>query len=345
MVNKANSEQVTIGTEELIELLCEMIPRRMIMLLSGAPGVGKTQICYQVSHDRLKRVTYFLHPAISLPEDFKGMGAIVDGAAEFLAFGDLRKILEATEPTTVIIDDVGQAPKVVQAALMQLIHGGVLNGHQIPDCVSFILCTNRKADKAGVESILEPIKSRCHVSMELNPTAEGFCRWAVTHGIAPEIIAFLRFRPNLILDFTPSADMTISVNPRTIHHVSDILQCNLRGVLEHKAVVAAVGESWAAEFMGFRKVFQSLPNLEAVITDPIGAPVPRADQPSVLYAVVTALGCKARKDTFDNIYTYFKRLPVEFLLLGVNDVINRDAELKETFAYADFCLKYSAIQY
>jgi hypothetical protein len=345
MVNVNKTEQITLSTEELIEMLLTWIPNRMIPLISGAPGVGKTQVCFHVSHDILKRDTIFLHPAISLPEDFKGMGAIVHEQAEFLAFGDLRRILEASKPTTVIIDDIGQSPKTVQAALMQLIHGGILNGHQIPDCVSFILCTNRKADKAGVESILEPIKSRCHGSVELVPSAEGFCRWGITHGIVPEIIAFLRFRPNLILDFTPSSDMTISVNPRTIHHVSDIIKCNMRGVLEHKLMIAALGEGWVAEFQGFRKVFQDLPNLDTVITNPMAAPIPGADKPSVLYAVVTALSCRANRATFDNIYTYFKRLPIEFMLLGVNDCINKDETLKETFAYSDFCLKYSAVQY
>ena len=102
-----------------------------------------------------------------------------------------------------------------------------INGHRVSGQVVFIAATNRRTDRAGVSGILEPVKSRFATLVELTADINDWCVWAVGAGIAPEVIAFLRFRPELLCAFDPTSDLTNSPLPRTWHQVSKILSLDL----------------------------------------------------------------------------------------------------------------------
>jgi len=91
---------------------------------------------------------------------------------------------------------------------MQLILARRINGYKVSDQVTFLAATNRKQDKAGVSGILEPVKSRFVSIVELEPDLEDWAAWAASNSLPAELIAFVRFRPNLLNDFTPSVDIT-----------------------------------------------------------------------------------------------------------------------------------------
>ena len=243
------------------------------LLIVSSPGIGKSAIVEQAVNNA---ALVTMHPAVSDPTDFKGMPAVIKATgkssqsfAEFLPFGNLRKLVEATELTVCFIDDIGQAPHAVQAALMQLIHAREVDGTKISDKVVFVGATNDSSHMAGVASILEPVKSRWNSIIHLEADAKGWRAWALGAGIAPEVIAFIAFRPELLNNFKATRELTNCPSPRTVESLSKLIQA---GLDDHELIAGAVGEGFAIEFNAFRKVWKSIPDLDAILAAPLTAP-------------------------------------------------------------------------
>lgn len=319
---------------ELADLLATTIPAGVPILVVGAPGVGKSQI---VEH-ATKQVGANLivsHPAVSDPTDAKGLPWVAadQESARFLPFGDLAEAVKATTPTVWFLDDLGQAPPGVQASFMQLLLARRVNEHVLPSCVTFVAATNRRTDKANVSGILEPIKSRFGAIVELEPNLDDWCAWALTHTIQPKIIAFLRFRPELLNKFAPTADLTNSPIPRTWAHASRLMGLALPQPVLRQAIAGAVGEGATVELFAFLQVYDELPDLDTIIANPDGwGFIPK--KPATLYAVATGLAVKATHATLAPIVTYAERLAGkghgEFAALLLRDIVRRDPSLMST---------------
>jgi len=331
-----------------VKVLSTLIKNGKSVLLKGAPGVGKSDIVAQVCEE-LGYELIISHPVVSDPTDFKGLPYAANGSAEFLPFGDLRKIMEATEPTVYFLDDLGQAAPSVQAACMQLLLARQINGKKISDKVTFIAATNRKEDKAAVSGILEPVKSRFSTIIELTPNLDDWVSWAMTHNIPTCLISFLRWRPNLLNDFKATKDITNSPCPRTVaqlgglyHDMVSYINNKNTGestAILHEVFSGAVGEGFAAEFMGFLKVYKRLPDVDAMLQRPQQAHIP--GEPDVLHALIGVLVKKTNKQTVEAVYTIASRdeMPPEFATLLVKDMITAYPEAMSSQAYVRWITK------
>jgi hypothetical protein len=329
-----------VTPSQLTTLLSKTIPAHLPVLVTGMPGIGKSDIIGQAA-EAAGADFMVTHPAVSDPTDFKGLPWAEAGAdvATFLPFGDLALMVNAKKLLVVLIDDLGQATPAVQAAVMQLLLARQVNGHKLSDNVVFIAATNRRTDRAGVTGLLEPVKSRFAAIVELVTDVDEHAEWALNQPWYPaELVAFHRFRPALLADFKPSADLTNSPLPRTWANAAKILGLGLDPELELAALAGAVGDGAAAELVAFLRLVRELPDIESIIADPENAPIP--DSPGTLYAVVTALGSKASVDTFEGISRYAGRLLEagngEFATLLARDAIRRDPEITNTQAFVRF---------
>ena len=326
-----------MSPKELKEVLLKAMKAKLPVLIKGAPGVGKSDIVAQVAAE-LKMNLVISHPVVSDPTDFKGLPCEVDGEAEFLPFGDLRQLIEAKKPTIAFLDDLGQAPAVVQAAAMQLILARRVNGHLISNKVVFVAATNRRQDRAGVTGILEPVKSRFATIIELTPKAEDWIEWAIDNDMPAELIGFINFRPNLLNDGEATADIVNHACPRTIAAAGRLLQAGLNSM---EVLQGALGEGAAAELVGFLKVYKQLPDIDAILTNPNETPIP--SDPAALYAVVAALTNKTTKELADKIITYGNRLPAEFSILLVRDMIRTEPKVQNTKAFINWASKHQDV--
>ena len=321
---------------QLKALLTASIEARLPVLVTGAPGAGKSDIVAQAAAAAAADLL-ISHPVVSDPTDAKGLPWKKEGedTATFLPFGDLAQALASTEPLVWFVDDLGQAAPAVQAAYMQLILARRVNGHALPDCVTFVAATNRRTDRAGVSGILEPVKSRFATIVELVPDLDQWCSWALDNGIAAEIVAFVRFRPELFNRFEPSADLSNCPLPRTWSHVSRLMDLDLEPDVLAPAICGAVGEGAGAEFVAFLRLWADLPNIDIILTDPAAAVIP--SQPGTLYAVCTALSRRVTADNFGNIGAYAMRLVEagngEFAVLLVRDCEQKTPAICNTEAY------------
>ena len=317
--------------KQLRALLATSFRHRRKILVKGMPGIGKSDIVAQAAAD-LQAELLISHPAVSDPTDYKGMPAILaDGRAEFLPFGDLNKLIQAKKPTVAFLDDIGQAPPAVQAALMQLLLARRVNGHQISDQVVLCGATNDTKHMAGVAGMLEPVKSRWDSIVELECSVDDWCAWALEVNVPAELVAFVRFRPALLCDFKPTRELKNSPCPRTVAAVGQWLKI---GVKDHDVITGAAGEGFATEFIAFLQMYSQLPNLDGIIMNPDAAPVP--ENPAALYAVVSGLARKTEKGNAERVFRYLKRLPKEFEVCCVRDTVHIKPEVQTTRAFVDW---------
>jgi hypothetical protein len=319
---------------QLRALLARTIPAKEPVLVSGAPGIGKTDIvrgaCAQAGAECV-----IMHPVVSDPTDFKGLPWVADGGATFLPFGELQQLISAQSLTACFLDDLGQATPAVQAAAMQLILARRVNGHHVSPHVVFLAATNRRSDRAGVSGILEPVKSRFATLVELAADPNDWAAWAVSAGVAPEVIAFLRFRPEHLSAFKPSADITNSPSPRTWSAVSRLMSLQLTPDLQMPAFAGAVGEEVATEFVAFLRIWQQMVSPDVVLTAPDTAPIPT--EPSALYALSTAIAMRVAPASMTRYCRYLERLvsaaKSEFAAVSLKTAIARDSSLANTPGY------------
>lgn len=289
--------------------------------------MGKSDIVEQVAK-KLKHKLCIFHPVVSDPTDFKGLPALVSGRADFLPYGDLRALLEAKEPTIAFLDDLGQAPAAVQAAVMQLILARSINGKAISKHVVFVAATNRREDRAGVTNILEPVKSRFVTIVQLDPDPEEWATWALDNDLPIGIVAFVRFKPDYLLEANTTHDIVNFSCPRTLANAGKLLDLDLDS---QEILAGAVGEACATELRAFLQVFDQLPSIDTIILSPHKSPIPT--DIAALYAISLALVQRITKENAGRVLIYANRLTPEFSTLIVKHAIRLRPEVQRTKAF------------
>ena len=340
---------------KILKILEKGIPQQRTFLLTGGPGVGKTDLSKQGAELAGYKYKVF-HPVWSDPTDPKGMPWIFmeeeNPHAEFIPFGDLKRLLEVEEPTVAILDDLGQAAPLVQASYMPWLLERRVNGHNFPDHVTFIACTNRREDKAAVSGILEPVKSRFHSIINVDVDVEDWILWAIKNGIHPVMQAFIRFRPELLFDFQPTRDMTNSPTPRTVANVAKLYIDKYPSDTEFELFQGAAGEGFALEFAAFIKIFRKAVSPIKVIASPDKVIIP--SDPAVLFALCGAVANLSDQDNMASIVKFAERLAdgsnfddamarSEFAVLLIRDSCNHDEECRNTREYIEWQTQNSDI--
>jgi hypothetical protein len=345
----AATSTIKVKPSQLITLLAAFIKAKVNVLITGAPGIGKSDIIAQAA--ALAGADLILsHPAVEDPTVVAGLpwlnGAKKDEAT-FLPFGNLALAIKAKKLTVWDLEDLGQSTPAMQAAYMQLLLAKEVNGHKLSPHVTFVASTNRRTDRSGVSGILEAVKSRFGTIVELEVDVNDWTQWAFANNIPTLMVAFIRYRPELLSKFVPTADLTNSPSPRTWSHVAKIEAMNLPQEIEMAAMGGAVGEGPAGEYLAFRKMAATLPNLDAIILNPQKAKIP--SEASELYATCMGLARKATATNFQSILTYATRLYTEgsagiprgeFAVLLIRDVqrFDEDGAIQHTHAFTQMAI-------
>lgn len=301
----------------------------------GPPGIGKSQIAYQVA-DQLNAKLFELRANLFDPVDVRGGLKVVemeDGTYK-TRYGVPEDYPDSdyTGNVVLLVDELPNAPKATQNALLQLILDKKIGTYTLPTGTAIIAAGNRSIDRAAVHEMPTPVKNRfAHYEIEAN--IDDWCAWAMQNNISPTITSFLRYRPTMLhnLDSRENAFPT----PRAWEMVDRKLPfIGGNADDEFYGVASIIGDGPAGEFIAFKQTADKMPNLDQIIRTPYHTTVP--DDPSVLFAVSGALASRADNNNFKDIMAYAKRMPAEYQVVLVRDSLAKDRDLMKTDAFRNW---------
>lgn len=317
----------------------ELFPIQRTLAIEGAPGGGKTTIVHEAAEE-LGVPCIERHMPTMLVEDFGIL--FPDGETRQTLHYKLPDWFpvkgKAPERGILLFDDRNQAGPDLQKVLANICQARTLHGVPMPDGWQVISTGNRQSDRAGANRVLSHLRNRETV-LEFDTHLDDSTTWMIDHGVRPEVVSFLRFRPGLLHDHDPQRDS--NPTPRAwVEGVSDVL-----GIVspdaEYECFKGAVGEGAAAEFVGFMRIFRKLPNPDAILLNPTAGDVPT--DPATLYALSGAIAQRATEGNFDRVCTYAERMPPEFSVLTISHATRRNPDLAGTQAFTTWCVKHQSV--
>jgi hypothetical protein len=107
--------------------------------------------------------------------------------------------------------------------------------------------------------------------------------------------------------------------------------------LDTKVLAGTVGEGAAREFKGFTEVYESLPKISSIISNPTGVVI--NNSPDVLYATTGLIAHEVNKANINQIMQFVNRLPLEFQMITWISSIKRNREIYSLPAIKEWIAK------
>ena len=283
------------------------------VMLWGPPGVGKSQIIAQIAENHDVQVIDIRLSQME-PSDLRGIPFRAETTVEWAIPGILPNATRHGEKGILFLDEITSAPPSVSAAAYQLILDRKLGEYEVPDGWAIFAAGNRQGDRGVTYTMPAPLANRfSHFEVETN--LDDWVTWAYKHGIDERIIAFLRFRPELLFDFDPAHNPMAFPSPRSWEFSHRALKkfenspALLLGTLQ-----ACVGPAAGIELNAFVSSLDKMPDLDDIIA---GNSVSVPDEIDLQYAVAAALVGRAIRakdesnahDIIGNILNYASSFP------------------------------------
>ena len=307
---------------------------KIVPYIEGAPGGGKSALAKEVGKELGFDHVEMFYASLRDPVDLLGTPSNNGEVTTWKPPEELYKL--STGRNLLILDELSDAEKQMQNALCGLILEGGVGRLKFSDQTHIIATGNRTKDKSGANRMVSKLRGRVR-TFEFTENIDDWSDWAISAGMSPITIQFLRFKPNLLSDFDPDR---ICPTPRNWERV-DQIDPGLPTDVYFANVAGDVGEGAAAEFTAFRRVYENLPNIDVLMMNPSKAEVPSA--PEVKYALLGAIAHRVNKDNFDRVYEFIDKFPPEFQVMCVSDAMKLCPEIKETKAFTTWAIKNSKV--
>lgn len=288
------------------------------VMLWGPPGVGKSQIVAQVAA-RHQAPVIDIRLSQMEPSDLRGIPFRVGDMVQWAVPALLPDAQRHGPSGVLFLDEITSAPPAVSAAAYQLILDRRLGEYCIPDGWVIFAAGNRQGDRGVTYAMPAPLANRfSHFEVTVN--LDDWVVWAYANGIDERLVAFLRFKPELLFAFDPARTLAGEMafpSPRSWEFAHRALQkFGDSPQLLIGALAACVGQAAGVECAAFIDSLHRLPDLDA-ITEGRAAEVP--GELDLQYAVAAALAGRALRVkgrpeasmVWGHILDYAQRLPLK----------------------------------
>jgi hypothetical protein len=317
--------------------------KKLVPCIIGKPGGGKSTLARDIVKSlgiKSEHTTEF-NPSLRDPVDIMGVPDISGDhtvwkpAAEFYRLRDT----DDDEPRALIIEELSDATQAMQNPLCRVIldnYAGELKLHHN----LFIICTGNSTEhKSGASRMTTKLGNRLQ-ELQFTENLDDWCAWALDEGVQPTIVQFIRFKPGLLSDFNPNR--SVNPTPRS-WAMADMVDPTLPKELYFQHIKGCVNEGAATEYLAFKDVADSLPDMDAVLLDPENCKIPGIDKPNVQYAFVGALAHRTSVDNIDRVCKVLKRVPPEFSVMCMNDAVKLVPAIKKTKEFVQWALSANKV--
>ncbi|MBT3346872.1 MAG: MoxR family ATPase [Thiotrichales bacterium] len=279
------------------------------VMLWGPPGVGKSQMVAQIAQQAGGGVVDIRLSQME-PSDLRGIPFHKNGLVEWSIPALLPDLERHGEYGILFLDEITSAPPTVSAAAYQLILDRRLGEYKVPDGWAIFAAGNRQGDRGVTYTMPSPLANRFS-HYEVSVHLDDWVSWAWSNSIDERVIAFLRFRPELLFDFDPAHNPVAFPTPRSWEFAHRALQkFQQKPTLLRGALQGCVGNSAGIEFNAFVDNLHNLPDIDKIL---LGESSEVPAEIDLQYAVATALVGRAIKAqdsvTIGNILDYAKLFP------------------------------------
>ena len=318
-----------VKTSQAVRMISDAFKARVVPMLKGSPGIGKSQIMYQVAEAyNLKVIDIRLSQCD--PTDLAGFPTIEGGKADYMPMKHFPIEGDPLPPGysgwLLFLDEATSAPPAIQAAAYKLVLDRMVGSHHLHKNVAMALAGNLETDGAIVFPMSTALQSRL-LHLELVVDHTEWIDWATGKGITHQITDFMKFKPGQLYTFKPDHTDCTYACPRTwefadrLIKVSSLVSADILPLL-----AGTLSEGVAREFMVFCKIYESLLKIEEIVANPEGCKVP--SEPSILFALTGSISHNITEANASALMKYIFRLPVEFQVVCLREATRKHKYLR-----------------
>ena len=255
------------------------------VMLWGPPGVGKSQIVGQIAQSHNVPVIDIRLSQME-PSDLRGIPFRLDDKVEWAVPAMLPDTQRHGASGILFLDELTSAPPSVSAAAYQLILDRKLGAYEVPEGWAIFAAGNRQGDRGVTYTMPAPLANRfSHYEFETH--LDDWVAWAYSNKIDERVIAFLRFRPELLFDFDPAHNPVAFPSPRSWEFAHRALKkFHSQTTILQGALQACVGPAAGIDLHAFVDSLDSLPDIDAIVR---GEETQVPKEIDLQYAVAAAL--------------------------------------------------------
>jgi len=255
------------------------------VMLWGPPGVGKSDMIRQTAEQHGVPVIDIRLSQME-PSDLRGIPFRNGATVEWAVPAILPDAERHGRQGILFLDEITSAPPSVSAAAYQLILDRRLGEYEVPEGWAIFAAGNRQGDRGVTYTMPAPLANRFS-HFDVDAHLDDWVAWAYRHAIDERVIAFLRFRPELLFDFDPAHNPVAFPSPRSWEFAHRSLQkFGSNENLLQGALQACVGPAAGIELTAFVNSLDKMPDLDEIVA---GKEVPVPTEIDLQYAVAAAL--------------------------------------------------------
>lgn len=322
-----------VKISQAVRMITAAIQAKLVPMLTGSPGCGKSQIVYQIA-EKYELEVIDLRLSQCDPTDLAGFPTIASDRADYVPMkhfpieGDELPTGSDGKPRKgwlLFLDEATTAPPAIQAAAYKLILDRMVGSHHLHKNVAIVAAGNLETDNAIVQPMSTALQSRL-VHLELVVDAQEWTDWAATTGLDHRISDFIKFKPGQLFTFSPDHTDKTYACPRTWEFANRFLKITADDSPDRLPLLAGtISEGVAREFIGFCKIYQELPKISQIVAAPDSVRVP--EEPSILFALTGSVSHNMAADNCGQLMKYVSRIPVEFQVVCLRETVRRNKPL------------------
>lgn len=241
----------------LIEQYADPVLRRRASMLWGTRGVGKSSVVRQVA-------AHFAIPLIDLrlttiePVDIRGAIYADDALAKTVWFPP-EFLPTADQPDGILfLDELTAADQRLQISAYSLILDRRVGNYHLPEGWQIIAAGNASFHGAISHDMGTAMADRMF-HFNVLTAIDAFLAHALAMGFAPEVMAYLKIRPDKLDDTEAqlAGEHLIGASPRGWEDISNVLKSGLSDAAKRVFVQGRIGAANAAEFFGVLRELQA----------------------------------------------------------------------------------------
>jgi len=259
----AISENRTVTPNEARSRLLRAFKVKRPVFLWGPPGVGKSELVADLTEE-LGGLCIDLRLGQMEPTDLRGIPFYnkESGKMEWAQPVELptEEMVAEYPVVTLFLDEMNVAAPAVQAAAYQLILNRRLGTYYLPKNVVIVAAGNRESDKGVSFRMPMPLANR-FVHLEVRADYDSWNEWAVQHRVHKDVVGYIGFAKNDLMDFNPRSSSRAFATPRSWSFVSEFLYDEDATDAELADLISGtIGDGLGIKFMAHRKVASKMPN-------------------------------------------------------------------------------------